>query len=226
METAFKKKIVVLLSGLVVFCGILLMPLPEGMTESNQRMLAAAVLMAIWWGGEGASIAVTALLPLILFPLLGIMSSKQVAPNYANHLIFLFLGGFMIALSMEKWLFHKRLALWIINLVVTDPKDIVLGFMIATAFLSMWISNTASTMMMLPVAMAVVRQIALDASLNGERSANSQEKIANGLGLVLMLGLAYSASIGGVSTPIGTPPNIVFAAVSYTHLTLPPILLV
>jgi sodium-dependent dicarboxylate transporter 2/3/5 len=211
METAFKKKIVVLLSGLVVFCGILLMPLPEGMTESNQRMLAVTVLMAIWWVGEGTSIAVTALLPLILFPLLGIMSSKQVAPNYANHLIFLFLGGFMIALSMEKWLFHKRLALWIINLVGTDPKDIVLGFMIATAFLSMWISNTASTMMMLPVAMAVVRQIALDASLNGERNANSQEKIANGLGLVLMLGLAYSASIGGVSTPIGTPPNIVFA---------------
>ena len=187
------------------------MPLPEGMTESNQRMLAVAVLMAIWWVGEGASIAVTALLPLILFPLLGIMSSKEVAPNYANHLIFLFLGGFMIALSMEKWLFHKRLALWIINLAGTDPKDIVLGFMIATAFLSMWISNTASTMMMLPVAMAVVRQIALDASLNGERNANSQEKIANGLGLVLMLGLAYSASIGGVSTPIGTPPNIVFA---------------
>ena len=211
METAFKKKIVVLLSGLVVFCGILLMPLPEGMTESNQRMLAVTVLMAIWWVGEGTSIAVTALLPLILFPLLGIMSSKQVAPNYANHLIFLFLGGFMIALSMEKWLFHKRLALWIISLIGTDPKDIVLGFMLATAFLSMWISNTASTMMMLPVAMAVVRQIALDASLNGERSANSQEKIANGLGLVLMLGLAYSASIGGVSTPIGTPPNIVFA---------------
>ena len=153
-----------------------------------------AVLMAIWWVGEGTSIAVTALLPLILFPLLGIMSSKQVAPNYANHLIFLFLGGFMIALSMEKWLFHKRLALWIINLVGTDPKDIVLGFMIATAFLSIWISNTASTMMMLPVAMAVVRQIALDASLNGERNANSQEKIANGLGLVLMLGcLLYTS---------------------------------
>ena len=130
METTFKKKIIVLLSGLVVFCGILLMPLPEGMTESNQRMLAVAVLMAIWWVGEGTSIAVTALLPLILFPLLGIMSSKQVAPNYANHLIFLFLGGFMIALSMEKWLFHNRLALWIINLVGTDPKDIVLGFMI------------------------------------------------------------------------------------------------
>tara|TARA_B100000686_G_scaffold353409_1_gene458905 strand:- start:680 stop:2218 length:1539 start_codon:yes stop_codon:yes gene_type:complete len=210
MDTAFKKQIIVLLAGLTAFCGILLLPLPEGMTESSQRMLAVVVLMAIWWLGEGTSLAVTALLPLILFPLLGIMSSKQIAPNYTNHLIFLFLGGFMLALAMEKWFFHKRLALWIINLVGTDPKKIVLGFMIATAFLSMWISNTASTMMMFPVAMGVVRQIALDASLNGKRNAASQEKIKNGLGLVLMLGLAYSASIGGVGTPIGTPPNIVF----------------
>ena len=187
------------------------MPLPDGMTEIAQRMFAVVALMAIWWVGEGTSFAVTALVPLVLFPLLGIMPSKQVAPNYANHLIFLFLGGFMIALAMEKWNFHKRLALWIITAMGTEPKRIVLGFMMATAFLSMWISNTASTMMMLPVAMAVVRQIALDASLNGERNFDSQKQIENGLGLVLMLGLAYSASIGGVGTPIGTPPNIVFA---------------
>ena len=187
------------------------MPLPDGMPESAQHMLAVVALMAIWWVGEGTSLAVTALLPLVLFPLLGIMPSKQVAPNYANHLIFLFLGGFMIALAMEKWNFHKRLALWVINVMGSDPQRIVLGFMISTAFLSMWISNTASTMMMLPVAMAVVRQIALDASLNGERNFDSQKQIENGLGLVLMLGLAYSASIGGVGTPIGTPPNIVFA---------------
>jgi sodium-dependent dicarboxylate transporter 2/3/5 len=211
VETSFKKQIVVLLLGLAVFCAILLMPLPEGMSESAQRMLAVTALMAVWWVGEGTSIAVTALLPLVLFPLLGILSSKQVALNYANHLIFLFLGGFMIALAMEKWSFHKRLALWIINAVGTEPQRIVLGFMIAVAFLSMWISNTASTMMMLPVAMAVVRQIALDASLNGERNSESQKKIENGLGLVLMLGLAYSASIGGIGTPIGTAPNIVFA---------------
>ena len=187
------------------------MPLPDGMTEIAQRMFAVVALMAIWWVGEGTSFAVTALVPLVLFPLLGIMPSKQVASNYANHLIFLFLGGFMIALAMEKWNFHKRLALWIITAMGTEPKRIVLGFMMATAFLSMWISNTASTMMMLPVAMAVVRQIALDASLNGERNFDSQKQIENGLGLVLMLGLAYSASIGGVGTPIGTPPNIVFA---------------
>ena len=98
----FKKKIFVLLAGLVMFCGILFMPIPDGMTESAQHMLAVVALMAIWWVGEGTSLAVTALLPLVLFPLLGIMPSKQVAPNYANHLIFLFLGGFMIALAMEK----------------------------------------------------------------------------------------------------------------------------
>ncbi len=194
-----------------MFCGILLMPIPDGMTERSQRMLAVVALMAIWWVGEATSLAVTAMLPLVLFPLLGIMPSAQVAPNYANHLIFLFLGGFMIALAMEKWNFHKRLALWIISAMGTEPKRIVLGFMIATAFLSMWISNTASTMMMLPVAMAVVRQIASGSSLNGERNSDSQKQIENGLGLVLMLGLAYSASIGGVGTPIGTPPNIVFA---------------
>jgi solute carrier family 13 (sodium-dependent dicarboxylate transporter), member 2/3/5 len=211
MNNSFKKQVVVLIAGLAVFVAILFMPLPEGMSESAQCMLAVVAVMAIWWVGEGASLAVTALLPLVLFPMLGIMPSKQVATNYANHLIFLFLGGFMIALAMEKWNFHKRLALWIINAMGTDPKRIILGFMIATAFLSMWISNTASTMMMFPVAMAVVRQIALDASLNGERNSESQEKIENGLGLVLMLGLAYSASIGGVGTPIGTPPNIVFA---------------
>ncbi len=202
---------VVLAVGGVVFMTLLVMPVLEGLTPEGQRMLAVTALMAIWWIGEGTSLAVTALLPLVLFPLLGILSSKQVAPNYANHLIFLFLGGFMIALAMEKWNFHKRLALWIIFAIGTRPQRLVLGFMTATAFLSMWISNTASTMMMFPVAMAVVRQIALDASLNGVRNSESQKTIEQGLGLILMLGLAYSASIGGVGTLIGTAPNIIFA---------------
>ena len=117
----------------------------------------------------------------------------------------------MIALAMEKWNFHKRLSLWIISAIGTQPQRLVLGFMTATAFLSMWISNTASTMMMFPVAMAVVRKIALDGSVDGVRNAESKKKIEQGLGLVLMLGLAYSSSIGGVGTLIGTAPNIVFA---------------
>lgn len=181
------------------------------MNPESKRLLAVIALMAILWIGEGIAIASTALLPLALFPLLGIMSSKDVAVNYGNHLIFLFLGGFMIALAMEKWNFHKRLALWIICRMGTSPQRIVLGFMAACGFLSMWISNTAATMMMLPVAMGVVRQFAEQSSIAGRKDDETESKIYEGFGLVLMLGLAYSASIGGVGTLIGTPPNIVFA---------------
>ncbi len=211
MKTTFNKQLVFLALGVFIFFALLVVPTFHGLTPVGQRMLAVTSLMAIWWIGEGTSLAVTALLPLFLFPLLGVMPSKQVAPNYANHLIFLFLGGFMIALAMEKWNFHKRLALWIIFVIGTQSQRLVLGFMTATAALSMWISNTASTMMMFPVAMAVVRQIAVDASLNGVKNSETQRQIEQGLGLVLMLGLAYSASIGGAGTLIGTAPNIVFA---------------
>ncbi len=210
-DSSFKRRAVVLVAGLILFAIILFMPQPEGMTQSGQRLLAVVVLMACWWVGEGTSIAVTALLPLVLFPLLGIMSSKQVAPNYTNHLVFLFLGGFMIALAMERWNFHKRLALMIIAVIGNSPERIVLGFMVAAAFLSMWISNTATTMMMLPVGMAVVNQIAKQAAVYSIGNPETEESIRHGLGLVLMLGLAYAASIGGVGTLIGTPPNIVFA---------------
>ena len=210
MKTTFNRQLFVLALGAFIFLALLAMPTFTGLTPVGQRMLAVTFLMAIWWIGEGTSLAVTALLPLFLFPLLGIMPSKQVAPNYANHLIFLFLGGFMIALAMEKWNFHKRLALWIILVIGTRTQRLILGFMTATAALSMWISNTASTMMMFPVAMAVVRQIAVDASLNGVKNDETQRQIEQGVGLVLMLGLAYSASIGGAGTLIGTAPNIVF----------------
>ena len=210
-QNTFRRRVFVLVGGLIFFSVILLMPLPEGMTLSAQRLLAVAVLMACWWIGEGTAIAVTALLPLILFPLPGIMPSKEVAPNYANHLVFLFLGGFMIALTMEKWNFHKRLALWIISVIGTGLERIVLGFMTAAAFLSMWISNTATTMMLLPVGMAVVRQIAAQSTLDGKHDDVTERQVTESLGLVLMLGLAYAASIGGVGTLIGTAPNIVFA---------------
>ena len=210
-QSSFKRKALVLIGGLILFVIIFSLPLPEGMTASGKSLLAIIALMACWWIGEGTAIAVTALLPLVLFPLLGIMSSKEVAPNYANHFVFLFLGGFMIALAMEKWNFHKRIALRIIALIGNGINGIVLGFMIAAAFLSMWISNTATTMMLLPVGMAVVRQLAEQSKLDGRQDEMTKQKIAESLGLVLMLGLAYSASIGGVGTLIGTAPNIVFA---------------
>ncbi len=206
-----KRKKLALLSGLAIFLAVLFLPTPEGMTPVAQKMSAVALLMAVWWMGEATSISATALLPLVLFPLLGIMSARETAPNYANHLIFLFLGGFMIALAMERWNFHKRLALNIISRAGDSVPRMILGFMVATAFLSMWISNTATTMMMLPVAMAVVRQIAAQSAPEGSENESARAEFTQNLGLVFMLGLAYSASIGGVGTLIGTPPNIVLA---------------
>lgn len=211
LRFVLKKKIVLLVGGLSLFAFMLVMPTPTGVSPEGQRMAAVAALMALWWIGEVVPLAVTSLMPLVLYPLLGILPGKEVSPHYANHLVFLFMGGIMIALAMEKWNFHKRVALVIIRLIGTSPSRIILGFMIATAFLSMWISNTATTMMMLPVAIAVVQQIASQASIKGERNSSTQHKVERHFGLALMLGLAYSASIGGVGTLIGTAPNIVFA---------------
>ncbi len=210
-QFVLKKKIILLFGGLGLFTLMLVMPTPEGISPEGQRMAAVVLLMALWWIGEVVPLAVTALMPLVLYPLLGILPSQDVAPHYSNHLVFLFMGGFMIALAMERWNFHKRVALVIIRFIGTSPPRIILGFMVATAFLSMWISNTATTMMMLPVAMAVVKQIASQASIKGERTESTRHTVEHDFGLVLMLGLAYSASIGGIGTLIGTPPNIVFA---------------
>lgn len=173
-------------------------------------MAAVAALMAIWWLTEAASIAVTSLLPLALFPLLGIMKSADVAENYANHLVYLYIGGFIIALAMEKWDLHKRIALLTIRRVGTRPDRLVLGFMATTAFLSMWISNTATTMMFLPVAMAVVSQLSLSATISGVRSEETPLLVKRSFGSVLLMGVAYAASIGGVGTMIGSPTNVAF----------------
>ncbi|MEA3496871.1 MAG: DASS family sodium-coupled anion symporter [Bacteroidota bacterium] len=192
-----------LLLGIIIFALILLMPTPAGMSPEAQKTLAIALLMAIWWITEAIPIPVTALIPIVLYPLLGVMSSKQSAYPYANHMIFLFMGGFLIALSMQKWNLHKRIALSIIDLVGTSQDRIILGFMIASAFLSMWISNTATTVMMVPIGMAVVTNL----TQNSEMKNNKNSKF----GISLMLGLAYSASVGGIGTLIGTPPNLVLA---------------
>jgi len=211
LDSVLKRKIILLAGSLGLFALILVLPSPDGISPAGKRMAAVAILMAVCWIGEVVPLPVTALMPLVLYPLLGILPSRETAPNYTNHLVFLFMGGFMIALAMEKWNFHKRVALVIIRFIGTSPSQILLGFMVATAFLSMWISNTAATMMMLPVAMAVVKQIASQASINGEREGPTRQTVEHHFGLALMLGLAYSASIGGAGTLIGTPPNIVFA---------------
>ena len=180
-------------------------------------MAAVGALMATWWITEAVHIAVTALLPVALVPLLGIMPSSQVAPHYANHIIFLFIGGFIIALAMEKWDLHRRIALHTIARVGTEPARLMLGFMIATAFLSMWISNTATTMMMLPIAMAVVTQLSEFAEIDGERSDETPARVKTTFGLMLLLGIAYSASVGGLGTIIGSPTTVAFLGFAQTR---------
>jgi sodium-dependent dicarboxylate transporter 2/3/5 len=178
------------------------------------RVAAVAVLMAVWWITEAIPLAATALLPIVLFPSLGVMTSAETASSYANHLIYLFLGGFMIAVTMEKWNLHKRIALLTIYIVGISPNRIVLGFMLATAFLSMWISNTATTMMMLPIALSVVRQTASILNSDGQQASRIDTQPGRfRFGTSLMLGIAYGASIGGIATLIGTPPNAILVGV-------------
>jgi sodium-dependent dicarboxylate transporter 2/3/5 len=189
-----------LLLGASVFVVALLVPPPGGLTVPGWRTAAVAVLMATWWMTEAIPIEATALLPLALFPTLGVLDASAASEPYANELIFLFMGGFFLAVTMEKWGLHKRIALRIMSAVGTSPNRLVLGFMLATAFLSMWISNTATAAMMLPIGIAV-----------GEMFRPQDQEGPYEFGITLMLGVAYAASIGGVSTLIGTPPNAVLA---------------
>ena len=186
--------------GPLAFLAILALPAPAGLSVEAWRTAAVAVLMATWWTTDAIPIPATALLPLPLFPMLGVLSAPATAAPYANDLIFLFMGGFIIAIALERWGLHKRIALGIVQTVGTSPARLVLGFMVATAFLSMWISNTATTTMMLPVALAV------SAMLRPSGHTGDYN-----FGISLMLGIAYAASIGGVATLIGTPPNAVLA---------------
>lgn len=165
--------------------------------------LAVATLMAIWWISEAVPIAITALLPVILFPLLGIMNGKTVSSVYFNHIIFLFIGGFLVAMAMEKHNLHKRIALKILLLTGTSHGKILFGFMFATAFLSMWMSNTATAMMMVPVAVSIISKF----------SEILNKKDTRKFSLSLLLGIAYSASVGGIATLIGTPPNLSFSRI-------------
>ena len=200
-----------LVLGIVLFFLVVLIPTPEGMKPEGQRVAAVALLMATWWITEATAIALTSLLPLALFPLLGILPSERVAPYYTDHTIFLFFGGFVVALAIQKWNLHKRIALHTIRRVGAEPARLMLGFMLATAFLSMWMSNTACAMMMFPIGMAVVLQLAAQPGGEGSGHSALDEQVTRDFGSVLMLAIAYSASLGGIGTLIGTPPNMVFA---------------
>lgn len=182
--------------GLLIFVGLLLMPTPDGMGFKAQAVAATTALMAIWWMTEPVPIPATSMLPIILFPLLGVANTKVVTMQYGHHLVYLMLGGFIVALAIERWGLHRRIALKTISLLGVKPSRMLLGFMVATAGLSMWISNAATTLMMVPIALAVVAQLQRD-----------NEQFNPLFATALLLAIAYSASIGGTATPIGTPPN-------------------
>jgi sodium-dependent dicarboxylate transporter 2/3/5 len=169
--------------------------------------LAVAIVMALWWVTEIVPLAITSLLPIVLFPALGVMDGKAVSATYFNHVIFLFIGGFLVALAIQKWNLHKRIALNILRIIGSSPGRILLGFMFATAFLSMWISNTATAMMMVPILLSIISKL---------EEINGSEQVQH-FAIGLLLCIAYSASIGGIATLVGTPPNLSFARIFYIY---------
>ncbi|MEX0716710.1 MAG: SLC13 family permease [Planctomycetaceae bacterium] len=221
------------IAGLLLFIAVLLAPTPEGLTPAGQRLAAVLALMAALWGTQAIPIAATSLIPLVAFPVLGIQSATVVSKSYMSKEIFLFFGGFVIALGIEKWGLHRRMALTIVRAIGASPRRVVLGFMSATAFLSMWISNTAATLMMLPIALAMVTALREVLETNDGEPQRAPDSPGGGgpregaaaalapLATVLMLGIAYAASIGGFTTLVGTPTNVSFRTIWSNTFTDP-----
>ena len=195
--------------------------LPEGALSSPGRATAAVgVLMAVWWLTEAIPLAATALLPLLLFPLAGIATIDAAAAPFANSVIYLFLGGFILGLGMERWGLHKRIALITLLLVGTSPRRLIAAFMVAPAMLSMWVSNTATTIMMLPIAMSVIGLVATQCAPPNTPPDQIESPDPN-FDCSLLLGVAYASSIGGVATLIGTAPNAILAGFIASDLGQP-----
>ncbi len=204
MELYSKIKIFGLIGGIFVFFIILTLTPPEGMNITAWHTTAVALLMAVFWITEALPLYVTALIPIILFPVLKISTMHQTTAPFGHPLIFLFLGGFLLAEGIQKWGLHKRIALKIIKFIGVSPKKIIAGFMLASAFLSMWISNTATALMMLPIGLSVISVI--------KSSGGLEEKDYRNFSVALLLSIAYACSIGGITTLIGTPPNALMSA--------------
>jgi solute carrier family 13 (sodium-dependent dicarboxylate transporter), member 2/3/5 len=183
---------------------LLMLAQPNSLSHEAWDVIRVTVWMLIWWISESVPIAVTSLLPVLLFPLLGVLTLEKAGAPYADKFVFLFLGGFILALAMEKWSLHRRIALNIIKHTGARADRIILGFMVATALLSMWISNTATTMMMLPIAASIIALLL---------SEGTERKGAKNFAVAMMLGIAYAANVGGIATLIGTPPNGVMASI-------------
>jgi solute carrier family 13 (sodium-dependent dicarboxylate transporter), member 2/3/5 len=200
-KTDMIKRLAGMGGGLFLFFLMLLSSPPEGLSIEGWYTAAIAVLMAIWWTTEVIAIPATAMLPLVLFPLFNISGITATATPYANPMIFLFLGGFILAIGMQEWGLHRRIALNIINVIGSRPKSIIMGFIVSTAFMSMWVSNTAATMMMLPIALSVIQ-------LTKNMEHSEADKLQyNHFAVALMLSIAYAANVGGLGTVIGTPTN-------------------
>lgn len=203
MITNGKKQIIGLWAGLICFLVILILPAPGNLSPEAWRTTAIGILMAFWWISEAVPIAVTSLLPIVLCPVLNVQSISDSTAPYANPLIFLFMGGFMVAIAMQRWNLHRRIALKIVGFAGTKPTSILIGFIVASALLSMWVSNTATALMMLPIAISVIEMSKRDNRLNHKSNTN--------FSLVLVLCIAYACNIGGIGTLIGTPPNALAA---------------
>ena len=184
-----------LVAGLIVALVLWFLPTPEGLTDNAWRVVAIGALMAIWWATEAIPVPATSLIPIVAFPLAGITTAKEATYPYAEPIIFLLLGGFIVAMGMQRWGLHRRIALTILSKVGGNPVALIAGFMGTAAILSMWISNTATTLMMVPIALSV-SQTVLGKSAKGHAFT-----------ICLLIGTAWAASIGGLGTPIGTPPN-------------------
>lgn len=215
--------------GLGVVLAILVWALLGAADMSPDARLVAgvAILMAVWWMTESMPLSVTSLLPIVLFPVLTALEIGEVTAPYANPIVFLFLGGFLIAIAMQKWNLHRRIALLTLKRVGTHPRQIILGMMIATAFLSMWVSNTATTLMMLPIGLSVLTLVIENSRHTGtdEQNASMSEDIRSGkaisdvienrevriFGVALVLSIAWAATIGGLGTLLGSPPNAIVA---------------
>jgi solute carrier family 13 (sodium-dependent dicarboxylate transporter), member 2/3/5 len=200
-----------LVLGPVLFIIFQFIVQPEGMSESGRSVLACTLWVATWWTTEAIPMAATSLLPIVILPLTGGAKIDTVTAAYGNKILFLYMGGFIIAIAMEKWNLHKRIALTIISWVGTNSRGIVLGFIIATAFLSMWISNTATSLMMVTIGIALISQLG---GIIDKSDMPDKVKLKANLGKALMLSIAYAASIGGMGTLIGTPTNVVFSAIA------------
>ena len=193
------------LLGVTAAIVVMLLPTPDGLTPEAHKTAALFLLMGVWWATEAVPVAVTALVPLALFPMLGIVDIQSAANPYANKTIYLFFGGFLIATAIQKWDLHKRIALFVLEYAGSNGASLILGFMLTAALISMWVMNTATTIMLLPIGLAVITVVK-------ETVKGLSDQEIESFQLALLLGIAYGATIGGMSTLIGTGPNGMLAA--------------